>query len=105
MLEVARMCPRCGKRLSDSVSAASWHLEGNGCRPMVFAALPEAEAAVADDDPPMPAGRQIHEFEAPAPRSRRGRPFGGVDPVPVFDAPSRSLAIPWLRPPDLGEVL
>jgi len=105
MLEVAHVCPRCGKRLSDGPSATSWHLDGNGCRPVVYAALPEPDGAELDDDPPISAGRQIQDFEAPAPRARRGVPFTAVDPIPAFEGTGRALAIPWLRPPDLGEVL
>jgi len=105
MLEVARMCPRCGKRLSDSPSAAAWHFERDGCHPVVYAALPEPEAHGSEEDPPIPAGRQIHDFEIPAVRSRREPTFIGLDSPPVFDGAGRALAVPWLRPPDLGEVL
>jgi hypothetical protein len=105
MLEVAHVCPRCGKRLSEDPSATNWHLNGNGCRPVVYAALPEPEGDGAEDDPPLPAGRQIHDFEAPTPRSRRGSPFVLADPMPAYAGTSRALAIPWLRPPDLGEAL
>jgi len=105
MLELAHICPRCGKQLSDSPTAAVWHLDGNGCRPVVYAALPDPEATVAEDDPPTPAGRQIHDFEAPAPPSHHRAPFGVVDPVASIDDVGRPLTTPWLRPPDLGEVL
>ena len=105
MLEVARMCPRCGKRLSDSPSAAAWHLDRDACRPVVYAALPEPEAPANEDDPPIPAGRQILDFEVPATLPRRGPTFLELDSPPVFDGTGRALAVPWLRPPDLGEVL
>ena len=110
MLEVAHMCPRCGKRLSDSPSASVQHLSQNGCHPTVFAALPEPElAAEVDELPPVPASRRITAFETPTPRVRGSMVFGGMDPsldaVGPSRGASRALAIPWLRPPDLGEVL
>ena len=105
MLEVARICPRCGKHLPETLTAPNWHLAGNDCRPPVYAALPEPEGAEAEADPPVPAGRQIRDFEVPTPRNHRGSPFGTPDAVPAYAGASRAIAIPWLRPPDLGEVL
>jgi len=110
MLEVAHICPRCGKRLSDAPTAGAQHLSTNGCRPTVFAALPEPERAGQDDElPPLPASRRIHDFEVPIPRGHGSVAFAGHDPlsepVPSGRGVSRALAIPWLRPPDLGEVL
>jgi len=105
MLEVARICPRCGKHLSDSPLATTYHLARGDCRPVVFAALPDAKPLIPDDDPPLPAARQIHDFEAPAARTRRVSPLAAAGPIPSFEGPGRALAIPWLRPPDLGEVL
>jgi hypothetical protein len=108
MLEVAHVCPRCGKRLADTPSASAAHFLGNGCRPTVYAALPEPETPREEDDdvPLLPASRKIHDFEDPAsyaPRADRlGEPAGGSLPGP---ARSRALVMPWLRPPDLGEVL
>jgi hypothetical protein len=104
MLEVARVCPRCGKHLPDTPSASTWHLAGQGCRPPVFAALPEPEATVGEDDVArIPAGRQIRDFEVPAARAAGA----GISGFPLAEPTvlPRSLAIPWLRPPDLGEVL
>lgn len=104
MLEVAHVCPRCGQRLPDSPSASSWHLSGRGCRPTVFAALPEPEPRTVEEDeiPPVPAGRKIHDFEVPS-----ASPLlpGEVGRVTGAHGIARSLSIPWLRPPDLGEVL
>jgi len=105
MLEVARVCPRCGNHLPEEAKAASWHLAGNGCHPMVYPALLPPEARVPEDDPPVPAGRQIQDFEAPTPHSRRRTAFSALEVVPPFENVSRGLAAPWLRPPDLGEVL
>jgi hypothetical protein len=109
MLEVAHICPRCGQRLSDSPSAAAQHLSRNRCRPAVFAALPEPERAGEDDEvPPVPAARKIHDFETPTPRARRASMFetiDALDPIPSGQGAARGLAIPWLHPPDLGEVL
>jgi hypothetical protein len=106
MLEVAHMCPRCGKALSDTPAAATRHLSGNACRPAVFAALPEPEPLVQDGEVPLiPADRQIFDFETPMVRARRPVAFRVLDPVPTLEGEPRALAIPWLRPPDLGEVL
>jgi hypothetical protein len=105
MLEVARVCPRCGKRLPDTPSAASWHRLGSRCRPTVFAALPEPELREDDEVPLSPASRQIHDFEVPSAFPSRGTFFGGGAVSSGSHAVYRSLSAPWLRPPDLGEVL
>ncbi len=105
MLEVAHVCPRCGQRLPDTPAASTHHLAGRGCRPTVFAALPEPERRRTDEDelPPVPVGRRIHDFEVP---TAYPEPIVGADAV-LDGQPrlARALAIPWLRPPDLGEVL
>lgn len=106
MLDVAHICPRCGQRLPESQSATTWHLSGRGCRPTVFAALPEPEAhpPMEEELPPVPVTRRIQDFEVPSARAGDGwqRSVAGQSPPPGL---SRALAIPWLRPPDLGEVL
>jgi len=105
MLEVAHVCPRCGKHLSNAPTAAARHLAGNGCRPTVYAALPEPEPVTEEDDlPSFSAERRIHDFEVPAlgmgsaARSRLG------EGVPPAQPGTRSFAVAWLRPPDLLEV-
>lgn len=103
MLEVARICPRCGQRLADSPSASAWHLEGNRCRPAVYMALPEPPVR-EEEVPPTPATRRIHDFEAPLARDPSGRRLGWEAPAPLALEPARALAASWLRPPDLGEV-
>ena len=108
MLEVAHICPRCGQRVSDEPEATARHLAKNGCRPAVYAALPDNDRS-ADETQPTPAGRRIRDFETPIPRGRRAAspfPAGGYDVVSAAPGPTgRALSIPWLRPPDLGEVL
>ncbi len=109
MLEVSHMCPRCGKRLSSSPLASARHLAGRGCRPTVFAALPEREGVTAEadgeDPPPLPAAQRIRAFEAPAqqPAAPPRHPHTSLPP-PDGPLPGRASAIPWLPPPDLGEV-
>jgi hypothetical protein len=107
MLEVAHVCPRCGKRLSDSPTAANRHLAGNGCRPPVYAALPEPEPPMPEEDVPLtPAARRIRDFEAPvAPPPRRAAPQLDLVRTTPIASTGRVLTAPWLRPPDLGEVL
>ncbi len=104
MLEVARMCPRCGKHIPDTPGATTWHLAG--CRPVVYAALQEPEPRIDYEDPPVPVGRQIRDFEAPLPRARRTGPVEAADTPLTAERPAvRALAIPWLRPPDLGGIV
>lgn len=107
MLEVSDMCPRCGKRLSASPLASARHLAGRGCRPTVFAALPEREGAAVDsageDPPPLPAARKIRDFEAPVPAAN-ARPASASLPTTAGPFQGRVSSIPWLPPPDLGEV-
>jgi len=109
MLEVAHICPRCGRRVSDTPGAAAQHLSKNRCRPTVFAALPEPDQFLDEEEVPrLSAARQIQEFETPTPKAHRASPRGQVDALgSVSPTPggSRGLAIPWLTPPDLGEVL
>jgi hypothetical protein len=107
MLEVAHVCPRCGKRLSDSPTAANRHLAGSGCRPPVFAALPEPEPTAQEEDVPLtPAARRIRDFETPvAPQPRRAAPSRELLPTTTIEPTGRAFTAPWLRPPDLGEVL
>jgi len=108
MLEVARVCPRCGQRLPDSPTASTYHLTGRGCRPTVFAALPEMEPSVEgeEDVPPVPAGRRIHDFEVHSAFAGDGElAQAAAEPAPNPASLSRAIAAPWLRPPDLGEVL
>ncbi len=106
MLEVAMICPRCGKHLPDTPSASAVHLSRGGCRPMVYAALPEPEPVASESDVPLtPAGRRIHDFETPLPHPAPVSAFPRSSFATARTDPTRSLAIPWLRPPDLGEVL
>ncbi len=107
MLEVSDMCPRCGKRLSSSPLASARHLAGRGCRPTVFAALPEREGVAVDsageDPPPLPAAQKIRDFEAPA-HAVSARHAVASHPTTAGPVQGRMPSIPWLPPPDLGEV-
>lgn len=107
MLEVAQVCPRCGKRLSASPSASARHLAGRGCRPTVFAALPEHDVALpepdGEDPPPLPATQRIRAFESPLPAANHRVPNASL-PTPAGQFHGRATSILWLPPPDLGEV-
>jgi len=105
MLEVAHVCPRCGKRLSESPSAAISHRLERRCLPTVFAALPEPELQEEDAVPSSSAARQIYDFEMPAGHVGHGGLFGDAPADEDARGAYRSLSVPWLRPPDLGEVL
>jgi len=105
MLEVAHICPRCGKHLPDTPAATTSHHAGRRCRPAVYAALPEPEVREEDEVPRSSASRQIYDFELPAPVSAKATFFGDAPSLPAAQVGYRSLSAPWLRPPDLGEVL
>lgn len=108
MLEVSHMCPRCGKRLSSSPLASARHLAGRGCRPTVFAALPERDLVAAEpegeDPPPLPAAQRIRDFESPVQVPATARHPAASLPTPAASIQGRVSSIPWLPPPDLGEV-
>lgn len=105
MLEAADVCPSCGRVHSE------WQF---GLR---HGAARECPEVVVDSFPliTMPEPTEVF-LVAPAPpapaTARRNREKNppihlGVVPIPdrVAELRTRSLGVPWLPPPDLGEVL
>ncbi|MGA8709621.1 MAG: hypothetical protein WB786_00085 [Thermoplasmata archaeon] len=106
MLEVTDVCAACGQVHSDRQfgfkhrSLRECPLVVVGSFPVVSLPNPPAEAPIH-----IPAARRIREAEQP------------IGPLPVFEGPfasprvdhdrvrGRALGVPWLAPPDLGEVL
>jgi hypothetical protein len=106
MLEVSDVCPSCGQVHSDRQFGFK-HRSPRECPLVVVGSFP----VVSIPNPPVeapirvPAARRIRDAER------------SVGPVPVFDGGlpnpriemdrvrGRALGIPWLPPPDLGEVL
>ena len=106
MLEVSNVCPACGQVHTDRQFGFR-HRSPRECPLVVIGRFPVVSLPNPPTDPPIrvPAARRIQEAERP------------VGPIPVFaeSLPSpraafdriraRGLGVPWLPPPDLGEVL
>jgi hypothetical protein len=106
MLQVADVCPSCGQTHADAQFGIA-HGGPRECPKVIMGSfpvitqpeLPESFPEVASR---APAARRIREFETPAHVSL------GSLPIPSrndFGSRPRSLAAPWLRPPDLGDIL
>lgn len=107
MLEKAESCPSCGQTHSESRFGLH-HGEARECPRVVLGSFPVIDRSTSDSleelPVPVPVARRIREFETPTPVSLGSLPFPSrraPAPAPRF----RSLAAPWLPPPDLGEVL
>jgi hypothetical protein len=105
MLEVADVCPSCGQT-HDGAQFGIVHGGPRECPRVVLGSFPVISQPDLEDIPePLPrapAARRIREFEEPAHVSL------GSLPLPTRADPGsrpRSFAAPWLRPPDLGDVL
>jgi hypothetical protein len=105
MLEVADVCPSCGQTHSDAQFGIA-HGGPRECPRVILGSFP----VISQPDPeavPEPvsrisAARRIREFETATQVSL------GSLPIPIrneFGSRPRSLAAPWLRPPDLGDIL
>ena len=107
MLEVSDVCPACGQVHSDRQFGFK-HRSPRECPLVVVGSFPVVSLPTPTADPPIrvPAARRIREAEQPAPAPllvmAASLPNPRVDPDQVR---GRSLAVPWLAPPDLGEVL
>jgi len=105
MLEVADVCPSCGQTHSDAQFSLA-HRGPRECPRVVMGSFPVITQpepdTVLEAVPRASAARRIREFETPAHVTL------GSLPIPLrSDLGSRpsSLAIPWLRPPDLGDIV
>lgn len=106
MLEVSDVCPACGQ-VHSGPQFGFRHRSARECPTVVIGSFPVVSLPNPPADLPIrvPAARRIQEAERPLP------------PLPVFVAPlpsfraardgprGRSMGIPWLPPPDLGEVI
>jgi hypothetical protein len=106
MLEVTDVCPACGQVHSDRQFGFK-HRSLQECPLVVVGSFP----VVSLPNPPLEApirasaAKRIRDAEQP------------VGPLPVYEGPfasprvafervrGRALGLPWLPPPDLGEVL
>jgi hypothetical protein len=107
MLEGVDVCPSCGlgHPLPD---LSSDEAEARGCPRVVLGSFPvltEPEITMSDL---VPASRRIVEYEAPTHPLIPAISLGNV-PISRRDlergARGRGLSMPWLPPPDLGEVI
>jgi hypothetical protein len=106
MLGVADVCPSCGQTHSDEQFGIT-HRGPRECPKVVMGSFPvmsqidlpefDLEQAVRPS-----AARKIREFETPAHVSLGSLP---IMPRIENEPRHRSLAAPWLRPPDLGDIL
>ncbi len=107
MLGVADVCPSCGQVHPERPFGFS-HGGPRECPKVVMGSFPVLDEVPGNPVPAGvlrgPAGRKIREFETPTPVQVT---LGSL-PTPRREeivAQTRSLSFPWLRPPDLGQVL
>jgi hypothetical protein len=108
MLEKANVCLSCGEVHSDKQFGFR-HGPGRECPKVIMGRFPVLSEPELPEQPEVPvrvsASRRIRDYETPPivpaislgslPRTRRGD--GG--------SRSRTMGVPWLPPPDLGEVI
>ncbi len=103
MLEVADVCPSCGTS-HDETQFSFRHGGARECPTVVMGSFPIVTPLEPADTPVRASAEQrIHDFEVVV---SPGATLG-VPPLPRgrIAEQSRGLAVPWLSPPDLGEVL
>ncbi len=106
MLEVADVCPTCGSNHAETQFSIA-HGEPRTCPQVVVGHFPVVTAPPVDGMVQAPASQRIIEYELPSPPLAPAVALGSV-PVSRRDyegSRSRGLAMPWLPPPDLGEVI
>jgi hypothetical protein len=105
MLEVADVCPRCGQ--SHGQARAPFRQRSpSDCPAVVLGSFPVLgkDAAPLTEVPPVPASQRIRQFEVPVPASASMIPGALASSRRDEETRVRRLAVPWLPPPDLGEV-
>ncbi len=105
MLGEADVCPSCGATHAEPQFSLQ-HGGPRECPRVVLGSFPVLDRLELEDLPApiphIPAGRKIREFETPIPTALgMASALRSDDPF----ARPRALTVPWLRPPDLGEVL
>ena len=105
MLGQADVCPSCGEIHPEPLYGIR-HGAPRECPRVILGSFPILDRL--DDEevelplPRIPAARRIREFETPF----RASLTSPLPPRPdEADSRPRGLGVPWLRPPDLGEVL
>jgi hypothetical protein len=106
MLEVSDVCPSCGQVHSDRQFGIK-HRAPRECPLVVMGNFPVVSIPFPATEAPIrvPAARRIRDAERPAgslPAFTGGLPSPRIE---LDRARGRALGIPWLPPPDLGEVL
>jgi hypothetical protein len=107
MLEVTDgVCPSCGQVHADRQFGIK-HRSPRECPVVVMGSFPVVSIPSPPPDPPIrvPAARRIREAEQSLPIPT---PYPVSWPSPRAEQDrgrTRTLTIPWLPPPDLGEVL
>jgi hypothetical protein len=105
MLEVADVCPRCGQTHPQSLSPFRQRTPSD-CPAVVMGSYPvlRQEAAIVADVPRASAAQRIREYEVPVAATGAWVP-NALAPSRAEEGRVRRLAVPWLPPPDLGEVM
>lgn len=106
MLEVADVCPSCGQVHTDRQFGFK-HRSPRECPLVVMGSFPVVTLPNPPAEPPIrvPASRRIRDAEEPFvtfPVLSDSRSHTRPDPDRFR---GRAMSIPWLPPPDLGEVL
>jgi hypothetical protein len=105
MLEVADVCPRCGQTHPQSLTSFRQRTPSD-CPAVVMGSFPvlRQEHTTFAEVPRTPAAQRIREFEVPVATTGSSIP-GALAPGRGEEGRIRRLSIPWLPPPDLGEVM
>ena len=106
MLGEATACPMCGETHPETPFGIR-HGEPRECPKVILGSFPVIDHLEEEEQDFVPIphsslARRIREFETPIQVSLTSPPPRRPDEV---DSRPRGLGVPWLRPPDLGEVL
>jgi len=105
MLEVADVCPRCGQTHPQSLTSFRQRTPSD-CPTVVLGSYPvmRQDPSSLAELPRPSAAQRIRDFEVPVAPSGSSIP-GALVPGRADEVKVRRLAVPWLPPPDLGEVM